>query len=457
MNVSAFRLNGFAGFRTRFLDWRVSLLIILFTGLSLLLPLIGGEIAVTPAPVQDEPEEVAPLIPIPNLTGSLWDRDVLTGDWWGHRQSWAERGLHFEFDLYQYYQGLIDGGIDHRWDYSGTSDYRIKLDTGRAGLWPGAILEIHGESYWGKSANNADGAILPANTDYLLQLPEGNGHYLSHVTLTQFLSESMAVIVGKLDTTIGDSNLFAHLSGNQRFMNMAFSFNPVTVLSAPYSTLGAAFLWLPNDKLTLTVSVYDSDGDLTETGFDTVFSGGTGYNAELKFNTQMFDMPGHHLFGATYAAGPFSLLNDPRLLLPDFAGQAEIKNETWALYYNFDQYLSYDSETDTGWGAFGRVGVADKQTNPIDLFFSAGVGGQGLFDARPQDHFGIGYFYARFSDDLPRLLQNRMRDEEHGLEVFYNAAITPWFNITADLQVISPGLRVAETATVFGLRAGVRF
>ena len=44
-----------------------------------------------------------------------------------------------------------------------------------------------------------------------------------------------------------------------------------------------------------------------------------------------------------------------------------------------------------------------------------------------------------------------------GAEFYYNAAVTPWFHLTGDLQVIQPGMIANDTAVVAGLRANLRF
>ena len=49
-----------------------------------------------------------------------------------------------------------------------------------------------------------------------------------------------------------------------------------------------------------------------------------------------------------------------------------------------------------------------------------------------------------------------MRDER-GLELFYQVEVTPWCHITADMQVITPTLELAETSLVLGLRAKIDF
>jgi porin len=47
--------------------------------------------------------------------------------------------------------------------------------------------------------------------------------------------------------------------------------------------------------------------------------------------------------------------------------------------------------------------------------------------------------------------------DEHGVEAFYTVAATPWCQVTADLQVVTPTLGFAETSLVLGLRAKVDF
>ena len=47
--------------------------------------------------------------------------------------------------------------------------------------------------------------------------------------------------------------------------------------------------------------------------------------------------------------------------------------------------------------------------------------------------------------------------DAHGVEIFYNAAVTPWCHLTSDLQVIAPTLELTETSLVLGLRMKIDF
>lgn len=418
-------------------------------------PLSAGETLTTTEPAED-----ATLFPIPILEGDWRTREVMTGDWGGLRQRLADQGIQFEVQVGNYFGGVIDGGTNSHWEYAGTSDYRFKLDTSKAGLWPGGFFEIHAESYWGTQQNLEDGSLLPAGTDTMLNLPREDGTYIPHVTLTQFLSKTIAVQIGKIDTTLGDSNPFAHGYGDERFSNLAFSFNPVTTTTTPYSSLGAVLLYIPNEQSQFSLSIIDSEGDIGSAGFDTVFDDGTTFAAEGILKTNFFGKPGQQLLGGTWSNGDFSTLSDPRLILPPSTGVAPVEkeNSSWSVYYNLSQYICYDKATGKGWGAFGRLGFADEKTSPVDFFISGGLGGDSPISGRENDRWGIGYFYAETSDDLSNIITDRVLEgDEHGMEIYYDFEITPWCRLAADLQIISPIQKRADTATVLGFRSIIRF
>jgi porin len=402
----------------------------------------------------------ATLFPIPDHTGGFFSRSSLTGDWGGARSGLAENhGLQFEANANQYYQGVTSGGtLDNgHEEYGGTADVRMKLDTGKAGLWRGGFLEIHGESYWGDTTNIHTGAMLPVNFDPTLTAGARNGTYLSHVVFTQFLSKRFGVILGKIDTSVGDTNDYAHGTGDQRFMNSAFTLNPVTYLSTPYSVLGAGFVYLmgPERESLFTVMVYDGDGRIDETGFDTVDEGRTTIATAFRFKTNFFGRKGHQWLGLIYGDGDFSAQSsDPRLLLPEPPPDApsEVADGTWCVFYNFDQQLHPKRD----WGVFGRVGYADQDSSVIEWFLSLGLGGKGLFPSRPNDSFGLGTYYMTFNDD--RLFRILPEDHEQGVELFYTVAVTPFFELTADVQVVDGALLTADdTAVVAGIRARIVF
>lgn len=117
-------------------------------------------------------------------------------------------------------------------------------------------------------------------------------------------------------------------------------------------------------------------------------------------------------------------------------------------------------DPDRGWGLFGRAGVADKHTNPVASLLSAGIGGSSPLRSRPLDTFGIGWYRHYTSDEIGPLLQlalgSRIGDSQ-GIQAFYNIAITPWFRLTPDIQVVDPALQRMDASLLVGVRGQVVF
>src|SRR5262245_6571676 len=172
----------------------------------------------------------------------------------------------------------------------------------------------------------------------LLPLPARNELVLSHVVFTQFLSEQFGFALGKLDTTGGDMNEFAHGRGDIQFMNLALQFNPVPIRVAPYSTLGMGLFYLPIKDLILSFSVLDTEGVPNRTGFDTLFKDGTTLGTEGRLTIRPFGLAGHQLVGFSWSNKKFILLEqDPRTVIGDILFGAPLRSDkgSWVVYYNF--------------------------------------------------------------------------------------------------------------------------
>ena len=70
----------------------------------------------------------------------------------------------------------------------------------------------------------------------------------------------------------------------------------------------------------------------------------------------------------------------------------------------------------------------------------------------------MGYYYLATSSVLRQTLRPVSPiGNEQGFELYYNAAITSWFTLTADIQAIDPAQFDARSAFLFGLRAKIDF
>lgn len=457
--------------RKRIVSFHFSLVVLLFTVFAAFIASAQDKEAEKALEERAAGEE-ATLFPVPNYSGDFWSRSFLTGDWGGLRSKLANNGVQFEAETVHFFQDVSGGGVKQTGRYSGVAELKLKLDSQKLGLWPGGFLFARAEAAFANPVNLAVGGLSPVNTKPVLTLPARDEMVLPHLFFTQFLSEKFAITLGKLDPTGGDANEFAHGTGDKKFMNLAFSFNPVLTLAAPYSTLGMALTYLPHKDVVLSFAAIDSEGRPNTAGFDTLFKDGTTLSTEARVTIRPFGLSGHQLLGFVWGNGKYNALNqDPRTIIGSIllGTPLETKKGTWAFYYNFDQYL-YTEKGDPkqGFGVFGRAGVADKATNLNHQFYSIGFGGKGTIPTRDHDHWGIGYYYLDYSDSLTGLIRSRLNlKHEQGGELYYNIEVLPWLHLTPDIQIVSttrrklgtllnPGKKV-DTAVVAGFRVKIDF
>jgi porin len=419
--------------------------------------------------------------PVNTYSGDFWKRSTLTGDWWGVRNDLAAKGLTFDMSLTQVGQGVVDGGKDEGWKYGGRGDLIINVDTQKLGLWAGGFLTVQVEGNFAKgdfadSVNAKTGALMPVNSNQVYPMPTGDNLNVSQVAFMQFFSEYAGVVLGKLDTTSGDANEFAHGKGDDRFLNLALNLNPVPVLTVPNSTLGAGVIVFPTKDPKAAIvnfSVLQTNGQASTPGFSDLHSNQLTFVGEARVRTNFFGLTGHQLIGGGYSNSEFTSLSqnlrfiiEPRTL--------EKQDGSWNFYYNFDQYLYEPNKgSGQGLGIFGRFGASDGNPNPMHYFYSIGVGGKGIIQSRPIDRFGIGCYYIDVGNPKFRTIlgtSSFLRDE-YGFEAFHNFAITPWMQLTPDIQVIRPAQKEVitqtgpitftresvDTATVLGLRLQLVF
>src|SRR5207249_2228121 len=79
----------------------------------------------------------------------------------------------------------------------------------------------------------------------------------------------------------------------------------------------------------------------------------------------------------------------PGLLVP--VAPLNTESDTWAIFYNFDQYLWQPAgDPERGVGVFFTFGATDGDANPIRYSYTLGIGGNGVVPGRSHDSFGLG-------------------------------------------------------------------
>ena len=378
-----------------------------------------------------------------------------------------EEGYLFQGSITQAFQGVVGGGSDEVADnlkYGGHGDYSLLLDGERLGCQEGSFIRMRAEHRFGSATDPANtGSPFP--TALPVNLPAGEDSlYLTNLVFGQALSENFAVFMGKFDTLDGDRNDFAHGRGVTQFSNLALAVNPIGIVAVPYASLGAGFVVLQDFEPVFVFSVMNATDTTRTTGFDELFENGAVISTGLRLPTNFAGKLGHQSFTAIYSTRNYDVLeSDPRVNAEIVGGGVRLtdpKEGTYALLYNFDQYLVQD-RAGHGWGVFGRAGLGDQEVNPLEYFLSVGIGGNNmLVKGRRHDTFGVGYYYLGATDDSQLLADIESTvgfdlEDGQGVECYYNAAIGDFTSLTIDYQFIdSPAdVSVFENGTsILGLR-----
>ena len=421
--------------------------------------------ASAPAKEANAPEIPWLVHPV-DYSGDIWHRPTLSGDWGGARQYLMDHGIKFDFNLTQTLQGNWDGGAGRGAFYQGGMRYNVDLDTGHMGLWPGGMFHLRGETPFGRSDNANSGALLPVNTMALYPVPGDDTTCLSEAYFVQFVAPWLGFMAGKMEPR--SENVFASDETTQ-FQNLGFFINPVIGIPTPtIDMLGGGVILMPVEWFKLTTMVLDSEGRADVSGFETVFERATTVYQDAAVTIKPFGQTGHQRVAwAWNDKSNIDLQQDPFVLIKDAIkfkqGQGPAPtlthdDETWAIMYDFDQYVYTKPGTkDQGIGLFGRFGTSDEGTNPIGQFYNVGVGGKGMIPSRDNDTFGVGFYYLHVSDKLGPVVRRFLEDEQ-GVEMYYNIAVTPWLHVSPDLQIINPGKSSSsDTAVVAGIRVRIDF
>lgn len=437
--------------------------------------------------------------------GDLATRPRLTGDWGGARDDLGRRGIVFDVDLLSTPQAVLGGGARTGAYYWGTATYTINLDTGKAGLWPGGFFKIQASSGFGSSISRAASTIVPVNTALLSPSLSGPATGLEHLTFTQFLSPKFGGFFGKIYTLDAAKGEFAGDARTQ-FMNTALTL-PMASALVPISAFGGGLIALPSENLIFSAIAIDPSGTVLDNDLGSAFSDGVMLIANGKLTVRPFGLLGHQTItgiwsdksrvslvqdpsnlGRMLLTSKFPALADPgpllnRILERHFPGllvpvqPANRESSTWAITYGFDQYIWQPAgDSKRGIGIFFNFGASDGRANPVAYSFNVGIGAKGIIPGRPDDNLGIGWARTQFSDNFAPFLRERLSlglEREDVVEMYYNAAVTPWMNVGLDLQVIKPGLsrlpnaggsvgegnllRSSQTTVVGGLRLQARF
>jgi porin len=391
----------------------------------------------------------------------FWTRQKMFGDWHGARSGLACHGIVADLQLTQFYQNVASGGNRRNDAYGGKMDYMFTFLGEPLGLNEGFVATLHAETRFGNDINLDAVGFSPSNVNMLYPSLE-NTTAITGLQFIQMFNEDWGVTFGKFNMVDFFDVIYPQLGrGVNGFMNIS-SVAPLTISrTLPLSFLGAGMLKMHEGKIQGALVVYDSNNITTTSGFENLFDNGANIVGLWRFFSECGGLPGSHLFLGTWANGDYDSL-DPTgwSFIPETGLVPGQETGTWSATYFLEQQLWVDScNENRNIGLLSEFGMADPKTTAYEWAYNVSLQGQGLVGCREHDTMGVAYFYNSLSGDFKTLLNPApfQVDDLQGVELYYNAAITPWFHLTADLQVVEPANTANDTAVVFGLRGKLDF
>jgi porin len=411
--------------------------------------------------------ENTPPAPIPNKYEG--DDDwlswpTMTGDWWGARTALDESGLELDLRLTQFYQIVASGGRNTNAAYGGKLDYVVNLDGKKAGLWDGFFVTMHAETQFGNSVTADAGAFAFPNTAMLYPLPDQHETAITGLLVMQALSKNFALAAGKINAVDLWTMVYPHTgAGVDGFMNTNMIASALPWFRwVNLSVLGGGGLVLADDgQIQGGVLVFDTNNSTTTTGFSDAFHDGAAVLGLWRFFFDIDKKPGTLLVvGGGSTRDYASLERSAWGFVPGVGLTRDKKAGAWSMGLYYDQILWQSPDNDkknvrlfTGWSAsdgnpsFGKWGGF------------ASIESWGPIPTREKDRVGVGGYFNQLSSDFKNLTSAVGVDlrDMWGVELYYNAEITPWFHLTADMQIIQNQNDSDDPAIVLGLRAVIDF
>ena len=388
----------------------------------------------------------------------LLSRTSLTNGLFGLVPAAAQHGIMVDASYTNFSQGVTSGGINQTFRNGSKTDLFLIADTEKLGLWKGGMFQVHVADWqFGENSIGDAAGMAPVNTNLLT--PTITPTYgLTNLLLMQQLGGGWVAAAGRYNALELWTLVYPDYGrGIDGFMNVSTLIPLSTSLTLPFVSNIAGVLKMGERGLEGGFVVLENQNSPTTVGLE--FQNGTTLLGLARKHTDFGGRPGSHTLLGTYGTGDFTSFDTSGWdIIPPGGVVPATNTGTWMAAYMAEQRLWTDPCNEKRYAKlFGYVGFSDQQNNPFRVNTSVSVEAFGLSDSRPHDRMGIGYFYSGLNDDFKNAfaLVTPVGDVQGG-EIYYNAQVTPWFNLTFDLQAVDPAVRRLDTAVVLGLRAHIR-
>jgi len=415
---------------------------------------------------------------------AIWDRERLTGDWWGVRSSIEDFGLRLGGSYTAEVSGVVDGGVRRRGSFRNLLVLEAELDLG-------VSLGIEGGTLYAGylSVNPERGGSRDSGDIQIYSNIESDRHLdaLYEVWYEQRLFEDrLRIKFGKMDAN--DEFAFVSVAGDFSHSSAGFSPTIFPFPSYPDSAFGVnvfGSLSSADDPLRLTLGYGFFDGAAAVDGIRTGSRGPATFfrtnksddyfhvgQLELDWNQlgengSVWWQDGRASIGGWAHTGRFEKFNggtksttggifvtfEQRVWASDRLGDgAGLDRGGWS----HGGHLGEDtSEGGGGVWLFAQYGLADASVSEFSQHFGLGVVLRGTIAGRDDDSAGL---YVSFADLSDRSGAGFDRDEV-AIDAFYKLQVTPSAFVQPELQyIVNPGGdRSLENAVVLGVRVGIEF
>ena len=404
------------------------------------------------------------------------DRTHLLGDWGGARSRLAEHGIIFDFQVTQFYQGVVDGSPGtNDWQYGLKGDYFLTVIGEKAGLWKGLILNVHAETRAGNDVNALTG-LSPANGSMLIPNLD-NTTAITQVMAIQMVGPQTGLVAGKINAFDLVDMVYHTGRGIDGFMNTSLVLPLGLARTVPAALPAAGVLQFKGREIQGTAVVYDPNNCATTTCLDPLFGDGAALAGLWKFFTGSGNddaSAGYVSVGGTWSGKKYKVASPASLYFNPAEGLSLTKTqESWSIFSVVDQPLWTDASDPSRVLAFkGMYTITDGEANPILWTATAALEVSSPIPNREQDKLSVGFFHNELSDgfkntvgpllSVAATIVNRTPtriaiEDTDGFEAYYKAQVTPWFAVTGDLQVITATLSTNDTKLVTGVRGKLTF
>lgn len=317
---------------------------------------------------------------------------------------------------------------------------------------------MHAETRFGGDMNAAAGALALSNANMLYPLPGRNVTAITGLMAMQAISEEWALTAGKYNALDLFHMLYPNTGrGIEGFMNTSMMLPLGVLRTTNLSFNGAGVLGMDGQQINSALLVYDTNNSSTTAGLSNLFDKGAVILGYYRIPTES----GSHGFLANWSSRKY--VSTDRLSWTIIPGQGVVGSRevgSWSAVYFLDHMVWKDRCNKVrNVRLFSAWSIADGDTSPIGWTANVSLQGTGLIRRRAADTAGIGWFYTGLGDDFKNLVNPlpaiEVQDVQ-GIEVYYNAAVTPWFHLTFDFQAVDNATVANDTSVILGLRANIK-